>query len=70
MPADQPRRAETLAEIAFLGAERFADRPAQRFTRDGAWLDLSYAQLRDVAMEITAGLIALGVRPGDRVCLP
>jgi long-chain acyl-CoA synthetase len=69
MPADQAHRGESLADIAFSGAERFADRPAQRFKRGGEWLDLTYVQLRDVTVEIALGLIALGVRPGDRVCV-
>jgi long-chain acyl-CoA synthetase len=69
MHADQVHRGETLAEITFFGADRFAGRPAQRFKRDDAWLDLSYARLRDVVVEIAGGLIALGVRPGDRVCV-
>jgi len=58
---------ETLAELPFLGAERFGGRPAQRFKRDKAWQDLSYTGLRDVTREIALGLVALGVGPGDRV---
>ncbi len=61
--------AQTVAELPFFGAERFGGRPAQRFKRDGAWQDLSYAALRDVTGEIAQGLVALGVQPGDRVCV-
>jgi long-chain acyl-CoA synthetase len=61
--------AQTVAELPFLGAERFGGRPAQRVKRDGAWQDLSYAALRDVTGEIAQGLVALGVQPGDRVCV-
>jgi long-chain acyl-CoA synthetase len=60
---------ETLAELPFFGAERFPERPAQRFKRNQAWQDLTYAGLRDVIREIALGLVALGVRPGDRVCV-
>jgi long-chain acyl-CoA synthetase len=59
----------TIAELPFLGAERFGERPAQRFKRDQAWQDLTYAGLRDVVGEIALGLVGLGVRPGDRVCV-
>ena len=69
MPVHQAAGRETLAEFPFFAADRFADRPAQRFRRDGEWLDLSYAALRDVTAEIALGLIAAGVRPGDRVCV-
>src|SRR6266704_5557407 len=59
---------QTLADIPFLGAERFGERPTQRFKRDGVWQYLTYAELRDLAREVGLGLVALGVRPGDRVC--
>ena len=60
---------ETLADLPFLGAERFGERPAQRLKRDGVWQDLTYAELRDIAREVGLGLVAFGVRPGDRVCV-
>src|SRR6266540_492587 len=60
---------QTLAELPVLGAERFGERPAQRFKRDGVWRDLSYTRLRDIAGEVGLGLAALGVGPGDRVCI-
>jgi long-chain acyl-CoA synthetase len=66
----RPHRVEvprTLADLPFLGAERFGERPAQRLKRDAVWRDLTYAELRDIAREVGLGLVALGVRPGDRV---
>jgi long-chain acyl-CoA synthetase len=68
----RPHRVEipqTLAGLPFLGAERFGERPAQRLKRDGVWLDLTYAELRDIAREVGLGLVALGVCPGDRMCI-
>ena len=68
----RPHRVElpsTLAHLPFLGAERFGERPAQRFKRDGVWRDLTYAEQRDIAREVALGLVALGIRPGDRVCV-
>jgi len=69
MPTHQLTTPQTVAELPFLSAERFGQRAAQRFKRDGAWQDLTYAALRDVTSEIALGLIALGVQPGDRVCV-
>jgi long-chain acyl-CoA synthetase len=69
MQTDQSASHETVAELPFLCAERFGERPAQRFKRDGAWRDLSYVGLRDVVRELGLGLVGLGVRPGDRVCV-
>ena len=60
---------QTLARVAFDGAEWFGDRPAQRFKRDGVWQDLSYAELGTIVEEIASGLVALGIEPGDRVCI-
>ena len=36
---------------------------------DGQWQELSYAEMGEAIDELARGLIALGVEPGDRVCL-
>ncbi|MEV0375097.1 AMP-dependent synthetase/ligase [Streptomyces sp. NPDC050636] len=69
MHTEQLKLPETVAELAFVSAERFGDTPAQRFKRDGRWQDLSYTELGAAARQIGLGLIGLGVRPGDRVCV-
>ncbi len=40
-----------------------------RFKRDGAWRDVSSAELRTTVEELALGLRALGVEPGDRVAI-
>ena len=42
---------------------------ALRFKRDGAWTDMGFTELADHARTTARGLIALGIRPGDRVAL-
>ncbi|MFD7262347.1 AMP-dependent synthetase/ligase [Streptomyces sp. NPDC059874] len=69
MHTDQSMLPRTVAELPFLSAERFGSAPAQRFKRDGHWQDLSHAELGEAAQEIGLGLIGLGLRPGDRVCV-
>src|SRR5688500_3270693 len=69
MRTDQLEGYGTVAELPFVAAARFGRRPAQRFKRDGVWHDLTYRQLCGAASEIALGLIASGVRPGDRVCV-
>ena len=59
----------TIADIVSLAAERYGERPAARFKRDGEWTDLSYVELAAAVSEIARGLIALGLEPGDRVAL-
>ena len=42
---------------------------AMRVPRDGAFQQTTFAELGGAAREIAAGLIDLGVRPGDRVAI-
>jgi long-chain acyl-CoA synthetase len=40
-----------------------------RYKRDGAWHDVTYAQLADTVQELALGLIELGIQPGERFCI-
>jgi long-chain acyl-CoA synthetase len=57
----------TLAEMVGTMASR--DGTALRVNRDGALVEISYAELGRAAREIAGGLIALGIEPGDRVAV-
>jgi long-chain acyl-CoA synthetase len=59
----------TIADLIRLAAERHADSPAIRHKRDGAWHDVSYAELGEIVSEVGRGLIDLGIMPGDRVAI-
>ncbi len=59
----------TIADIVSLAAERYGERPAARFKRDGEWSELSYVELAEAVSEIARGLIDLGLEAGDRVAL-
>jgi long-chain acyl-CoA synthetase len=50
-------------------ADRLGRRTALRYKADGLYHDVSWADYRDQADRAAAGLIGLGVRPGDRVGL-
>src|SRR3954470_22727935 len=67
--SNQSTGSATIADMLGLAAERFGDRPAVRYKRDGAWHDVSFAQLGEIVSEIARGLIDLGLEPGDRVSL-
>ncbi|MGO9322072.1 MAG: AMP-dependent synthetase/ligase [Solirubrobacteraceae bacterium] len=59
----------TIADlIAHSGAEH-AEHVAVRHKRDGAWHDVTYAQLADTVQEIGLGLLDLGIQPGERLCI-
>jgi long-chain acyl-CoA synthetase len=59
----------TIADLIPRAAEAYGERVAVRFKRDGAWNDVTYAQLADVVQEIGLGLIDLGIEPGERLCI-
>jgi long-chain acyl-CoA synthetase len=61
--------AETIPALFLRTAERHADRVALRHKRRGLWHDVSWAEYRARVRDAAAGLLALGLRPGERVAL-
>jgi long-chain acyl-CoA synthetase len=59
----------TIADMIGLAAARHGDAPAIRQKRDGAWHDVSYAELGETVSEVGRGLIDMGIEPGDRVAI-
>ena len=59
----------TIAELLPRAATFFGEHVAIRHKQDGAWLDITYAELGEIVREIALGLIDLGVQPGERVCI-
>ncbi len=59
----------TVADLIPHAAAERGEKPAMRFKRDGAWHDVSYAELATIVQEIGLGLIDLGIEPGERVCI-
>ena len=59
----------TMADLARTAADRFRDAVAARFQRGGEWEELTYTELWERARDLAAGLVALGVGLGDRVCI-
>jgi long-chain acyl-CoA synthetase len=58
--------------IALLASEagaRLGDRAAIRYKTDGGWRERSYAELATEVRELSRGLLALGVQPGEHVAL-
>ena len=65
----QSTRSKTIADLLPLAARQYADRVAVRYKRDGEWHDVTYAEVGEAVSEIGRGLVALGVEPGERVCI-
>ena len=60
---------QTIADlIPRAGAEHAAE-IAVRYKRDGAWRDVTYAQLAATVDAIGLGLIDVGVQQGERLCI-
>lgn len=60
------------ATVAHLFRDRVAKSPnaeAFRFAEDGSWSSVTWTQVRERAYRLAAGLVALGVRPEDRVAI-
>jgi len=63
-------RPRTLTELFFGASDRFQGRPvALRAKREGRWQAISYADLLDRVHAASAGLLDLGLGPGDRVAI-
>jgi long-chain acyl-CoA synthetase len=62
-------RSKTIADLIGRAAEQYGDRVAARHKVDGAWQDVTYARVGEIVREVGLGLIDLGVKPGERVCI-
>jgi long-chain acyl-CoA synthetase len=60
-------RVETLCQLHRSMSEKMGEKAALRFPAYGRFLDYSYQQVRQLADQAAAGLIGLGINPGDRV---
>ncbi|MGI8921289.1 MAG: AMP-dependent synthetase/ligase [Solirubrobacteraceae bacterium] len=67
--ADVGSGSKTIADLILRASERYSERPAIRYKRDGSWEDVSYPGLAKVVRELALGLLAVGIEAGDRVCI-
>jgi long-chain acyl-CoA synthetase len=59
----------TLADLVLLAAKRHARLTAQRYKAGDEWVDISFEELGTIVREVSLGLEAIGIRPGDRVAI-
>jgi long-chain acyl-CoA synthetase len=59
----------TIADLLPKAAALYGDQSATSFKRGDAWVQNSFTELLDESTAAGLGLIALGVEPGDRVCV-
>ena len=60
---------QTVVELFEEQVHRSSVRPALRRFRDGVWEEYSWTEWWEGAERVAAGLIDLGLQPGERVCL-
>ncbi|MGH3863878.1 AMP-dependent synthetase/ligase [Actinokineospora sp.] len=60
---------ESLTDMVWANAERFADAVAFRRRVDGSWIDVTTAEFAAQVAAVAKGLIGSGLRAGDRVAL-
>src|SRR3954462_4830921 len=61
--------ATSVGALLDVSAERHGDRPAVSWKQGDEWTKLTHVELREKARGLAGGLIALGVEPGERVCI-
>jgi long-chain acyl-CoA synthetase len=59
----------TIADLLPRAAAQYAEQPALRYKRDGAWQSVSFAEVGEIVSEIARGLIDIGISAGERVCI-
>jgi long-chain acyl-CoA synthetase len=64
-----PDRVATLAQNFEAQAQKYGARAFLKDKRDKVWTDHSWAEVSEAAGRLRAGLLGLGVRPGDRVAI-
>src|SRR3954463_2011872 len=59
----------TIADLCAAAAAQYGDQVAIKYKVDGAWRDVTFAQVGETVTEIGLGLIALGLQVGERVAI-
>src|SRR5271168_3258201 len=64
-----PDRVATLSQNFEANAQKYGSRAFLKDKRDKRWTDHSWTEVSEAAGKLRAGLLNLGVRPGDRVAI-
>jgi long-chain acyl-CoA synthetase len=63
------RSAQNLVELLVIQARLNGTKPAVMHKRNGRWEDVSWVAIVDEVKKLSAGMVGLGVKPGDRVAI-
>src|SRR2546430_7210706 len=60
---------KTLADLVLLATNKHAKLVALRHKTGDEWIDVSYEELGGIVKEMTLGLAAIGLGPGDKIAI-
>ncbi|MEA3136017.1 MAG: long-chain acyl-CoA synthetase [Thermoplasmata archaeon] len=60
---------DTLCEVFWSAVRKHGGRPAQEWYEDGAWKGRTYTQFGAAVRDVAHGMLAFGVKKGDRVAI-
>ena len=66
---EQRAGGRTFCDILNATADQYGDMPAYSDRDSGPWETITWAQTRELALQVAAGFIALGLQPGECVAL-
>jgi long-chain acyl-CoA synthetase len=70
VPAAPPKgQAQSLADLLTQQVQRQGSHAAITHKKGGRWEDVSWSWILDEVKKLSAGLVAMGVKPGDRVAV-
>ena len=69
MKMSETEALRSLPEMFFRRSARYGDKPRYRVFREGTWQEFTWRDMETAVREIAAGLIALGLEPGQRVAI-
>lgn len=59
----------TIADMLTLAADKYGDKVMGKHKVGDVWQEVTYTQLGETVREISKGLIALGIQPGERISI-
>lgn len=60
---------KSLPQILKLNLEKYPDKPAMRFKKQGKWEDITFRQLYKKVLMAARGLLRLGIKQGDKIAI-
>ncbi len=69
MEAATQTGSKTIAGLIPRTVAEHGDSVAIRYKRDGSWREVNYTELGQIVQEIGNGLIEVGLKPGERICI-